>query len=202
MKKYLLFLSFCIGILSCSDEDVNDLTSQERIVEEKTVPLISSYEELYKTLNLVETVVATERKETKGIVRRNDIEPSFAKGYTRKSIYNDNQKVMFDPTFAESLGGGVAPYTVYFVRVDKCEMDIYTGGKSFFDNVSDQCGAVPSPFDSDGLNFKIVGYSIVKLGNPTVLETYLLYISGGFGNAARGFFPRNPEALIWSYFLF
>lgn len=202
MDKYLLLFCLLVGVFSCSNEDMYDDGRNSNVIfaenQESDIPLISSYNEMYEFFGIAGANVDTGENVNPSL--RGDLSISSSKGYTRKSVYNKNQKIMFDPEFAKLLG--VAPYTVYFARVDRCEIDIKTGGKSLFKENSPQCGGVPSVFSSGGLNFEYIGYSILNEGDPTRLETYLFYFDGGFGSAQRGYFPRTPETLVWNYYLF
>lgn len=211
MKRVFCLLLVLFVVLlntSCSEEDdTNELNQPTNIMETENCPIVSCQEELDALFFTNANVPLTEYKRGTNIdllvTKGGDIPVQIAKSYTRKYTFMKEQKAMFDKEYADMLG--VQQGVVYFVRIDKCEIDIKTGGKQFFSETSPRCGAKPM-VDNNGIessNFKSLGYRVVRDGNPTVLSTHLYYISGTFGGAVtKKWYPISPELLEWNYILF
>lgn len=196
-----LFLSVFI-ISSCSDRFETEEIEFERYVSIEECPIVNSLEELnillgYENAVGIEVLTEVYQPNTKA-----NPPIQTKSGFTRKYTVRPEQKTQFGPDLAALIG--VEPYLVYFVSLDRYDIDIYTGGKRFFLVESLNCGAKPvmGYGDVETSDFDNLGYRIQKSGNPTTLSTHLYYISGSFsGSAVRKSYPRNPEKLEWNFIL-
>ncbi len=205
----LLFVLFVVLLnTSCSEEDnTNELNQSTNIMGTENCPIISSQEELDALFFTNANIPLTELDDISGIdspiTKADDANFLTAESYTRKYTFMKEQKATFSTEYAEIIG--VLPGVIYFVRIDKYEIDIKTGGKQLFKRTSPNCGAKPlvDKYGNESSDFKTLGYRVVREGNPTTLSTHLYYISGTFGGSAtRKWYPISPDLLKWDYILF
>lgn len=200
VRFIFILLMLVVGLVSCSDELEN--TSYKYLNNhelDKECIMIYSLSQLDSVFGYEGGSVNVPLNKP---LTKTNITPVSENGFNRRSVLQTG-KMSLTAAVAEKIG--LQPNVVYVVQLEKYEKDISTGGKTFFMAESPNCGAKPvmGAYNEETSDFEVLGYRIVKSGNPTTLSTHLYYfVSTMDGREVNKYYPRSPRNLIWNYYLY
>lgn len=210
MKKINLFYSltilFLMNMLSCSNEEFEDVPALQTPVEAfsefatDSLYVINTPEDWFNLFG-VEPIFENEELTTKSIMPRGQ-QAKQVIGYT--SIKNSEKyRTMFSSEMAQQLGlRATTIYHVYMKYVKK-QISLPTGGIAFTAN-SPGCGYKPitSPSNEEVSDFTDRGYKIITSQGVAEFETNILYVENEeWGVNIKKDCPCKPADLVWNYTL-
>ncbi len=233
MRNSLPLLLFSIILFSCSNDFLEDSSAfhqQDKALlktNNDSIPIISSYEELFKLFGIESKDVTISLRSTGSI---DDTITVISDTIIPGCIYPPPPKFPFDIFDEEPLDNRLEDITItgyssvrnsgasrvlfnadmanifglisgriYQTYVKYVETKVtFPSGYSFFENDSPRCGF--APYYNGGTNYYLRGYQAGSTSSPITLITHIFHVNDEWSSINKDY-PCTPAQVEWNYSL-